>query len=264
MLFLSNGVPLAQDWSDGLASPAHDAQWVAIGAASLLGLSFLGLLLRGWLQRDRYRATEVLGESERAELAAVIESVEERTSGEIVVVVLERSDRHPAAPWIAGVGMLLLGSAATARWMPWDEPLLFFGLQLLYGGLGLLAGLYVAGFRRAFVTEARATEMAEEQALQEFHRFGLHRTVDRTGVLLFVSLLERRVVVLGDEGINAVLDHSHWIETDAAILNGVRSGSMLAGLKEAVQLCSQVLIEHFPAGEAQPNQVPNHVIVRAE
>lgn len=234
-----------------------------VGAALAAGL-FLLLLLRGLAQADRYRATSVLGDTERAELAAKIAEAEESTVGEIVVVVLERSDRHPAAEWMAAGLTLLCGSVLLASWLPWELPAVFFLCQLGLGSIGFLAARMVPGFKRVFVSEGRADEMAREQALQEFYAHGLHRTQASTGVLLFVSLLERRVIVLGDEGIDAKLAASDWEATDNAILGGIRAGSLMRGLDDGIRRSAELLAEHFPSDETDRDEVPNHVIVRKE
>ena len=165
---------------------------------------------------------------------------------------------------MAGGLMLLLGSALLAAWLPWDRPTLFFVCQLGLGCVGFLAARWVPGFKRSFVSEARADEMAREQALQEFYAHGLHRTEAATGVLLFVSLLERRIIVLGDEGIDAKLDASHWEATDKAVLEGIGSGSLKDGLAAGIRRTADVLAEHFPGEHGDRDEVPNHVIVRAE
>jgi len=234
-----------------------------VGAALAAGV-FLLLLIRGLAQSGRYRATDVLGTAEREELAAEIATAEERTAGEIVVVVLERSDRHPGAEWMAATLTLLCGSVLLAGWLPWEQPALFFFCQLALGAVGFVAARFIPGFKRAFVTEARADEMAREQALQEFYAHGLHRTQDATGVLLFVSLLERRVIVLGDVGIDEKLDATHWEATDTAVLEGIRSGSLKDGLAAGIRRTADVLAEHFPRKAGDRDEVPNHVIVRAE
>ena len=159
---------------------------------------------------------------------------------------------------------MLLGSALLGAWLPWSHPLWLFAVQIGLGAAGFLAARATPGFKRVFISEDRADEMAEEQALQEFYRHGLHRTVGETGVLIFVSLLERRVVVLGDRGIDAVLDTSHWAATSEAILDGIRAGSLKKGIALGVQRSLAVLEEHFPPVGENPNEVPDHVIVRAE
>jgi len=234
-----------------------------VGAA-LVGLSFLVLFVRGLVQRSRYSAGAMFDEIERAALSEEIAAAERSTEGEVVVVVLERSDRHPASHWIAGCVTLLLGSAIAAPWLPWESPGLFFLVQILFGALGAAAALVSPGFRRAFVTEERATELAREQAFQEFYRHGLHRTAGETGVLLFVSLFERRVIVLGDRGVDAKVEAEDWQHVDEAVLAGIRAGSLRQGLSKALEEVAAVLTKHFPVGDAPQGQVPDHVVVRRE
>lgn len=252
------------DWDMGHAVPAEWLPGLGLAGAAIAAGVFLVLLLRGLSQMGRYRATRVLGEPERAELERAIVEAERHTIGEIAVVVLERSDRHPAADWIAAGLSLLLGSALLTAWLPWNEPSLFFACQFALGAAGFVASRRVPGFKRAFVSEARAEEMAREQALQEFFALGLHRTQDATGVLLFVSLLERRVIVLGDHGIDAVVGAAEWAATDRAVLEGVRAGSLQRGLAAGIERVAEVLAEHFPSEPGRESELPNHVVVRAE
>jgi putative membrane protein len=114
------------------------------------------------------------------------------------------------------------------------------------------------------VSEARATELAEEQAFQEFHRFELHRTDARTGVLLFVSLLERRAIVLADEGIHARVGPEPWQATNEAVLAGIRRGSLAAGLLAGIESTGAVLAQHFPPAAGDRNEVPDRIVVRRE
>lgn len=249
------------DWEQG-SFPYMD--WIGFAGAALLGVFLLLRLLQALTQGARYRASEMLPDAQRADLEAEIGRAEIRTRGEIAVVVVGRSDRHPAANWISGLVFLALGSALASHWMPWDQPALFFGLQLGFGALGIMLAHWLPGFRRGFVSEARASEMAEEQSLQEFFGLGLHKTSDGTGVLVFVSLLERRVIVLGDEGIDCCVDEHLWEEARSSVLEGVRSGDLKAGLTKALAQVGDVLAEAFPAEGDTTNQLPNHVIVRDE
>lgn len=258
------GATLRDEWSAAHADAFDWAGTLGLVGAGVFAVGFLILILRGLAQRARYDATSVLGEAERAEVAAEIASAEKKTVGEIAVVVLERSDRHPAADWIAGGLSLLLGTALLAPWMPWHQPVLLLGAQLALGAVGFCSARFIPGFKRVFISERRADEMASEQALQEFYGHGLHRTRAATGVLLFVSLLERRVIVLGDTGIDAKLDAEHWAATDAAVLEGIRAGSLKRGLTDGVRRCAEVLAEHFPHEADDRDEVPDHVTVRSE
>lgn len=239
-------------------------EWIGFGGALLVSLFVLARVVLGALQAGRFDAQQTLDSTARKALEAEIAEAETHTTGEIAVVVLERSDRHPAAHWMSGLLFVILGSAVATQWMPWDSPALFYAVQFGFGALGLVLALLVPGFRRGFVTEERATEMATEQCLQEFYSLGLHRTADQTGVLLFVSLFERRVIVLGDSGIDAKVDLALWEGARNAVLEGVKAGDLQQGLHSGLERIGAVLAEHFPLTGDNPNELPNHVIVRRE
>jgi putative membrane protein len=222
------------------------------------------VLVRALLRHRRYQAAGVLGESDLAAVRAALAQAESRTAGEIVPVVLERSDSHPEARWIVALGALLLGSALLARHLPWESPALLLACQVALGALGWLAAFALPDLQRLVISEQRATEVAEEQAVQEFHRQGLHKTQHATGVLLFVSLLERRVIVLGDEGIHARVGDAHWTATTAAVLDGIARGSLRDGLIAGIERCGAVLAEHFPGRPHDRNELADRLVVRRQ
>jgi putative membrane protein len=149
--------------------------------------------------------------------------------------------------------------------LPWDQRGLFLLCQAGLAAAGYLAALGLPDFRRAFVPEKHATAVAEEQAVQEFHRQGLARTEGETGVLLFVSLFEHRAVVLADRGIDAHVGPEAWGAVDRAILAGLRRGSLREGLVEGIRLAGELLARHVPApAERDPNELPDRLVVRRD
>lgn len=256
---------LDQDWEG--AGHAAAGSWLSLlglATAVLAAVVVIALLARALLRDGRYRAVRTLSQGDRDALAEAVRAAEARTVGELVVVVVERSDRHPGAAWLAALSFLVLGSVLLAAFLPWGDPFALLSCQLGLGVLGYACARWLPDFTRAFVSEARAAEMAEEQAVQEFHAQALHRTEAATGVLLFVSLLERRVVVLADHGIAAVVPEETWDEVDRAVLDGVRAGSLRRGLEAAVRRTGDILAEHFPWREGDRDELPNHVVVRRE
>lgn len=230
-------------------------------ASLAFGLLLLGLVLRALFVHHRLRTQDALGANERAELARAIAAAERRTSGELAVVVLGRSDSHPEAKLLAGLATLVLGSAALAP-VTYAEPLLFAAAQCALFALGWLLARWLPGFEQLFVGEARASEMAEEQALQEFARLGLERTRGRTGCLLFVSLLERRAIVLGDEGIHAKVGAEQWLASTQLVLDGIRRESLRAGLSAGIASLGELLAAHVPPQTDERNELPDHLVVR--
>ena len=256
---------LEQEWTAGGHPEASD--WFqSLGQISALVLVaiFVILIARAIARQRRYRAVVAIDDGQKARLVAEVVEVEKRTVGEIVPVVLERSDAHPQAAWMAGTATLLAGVALLGGVLPWDQPLLLLACQAAIFAFGFLCAQLLPDFKRLFVTERRATEMAQEQALQEFYALDLHETEAQTGVLLFVSLFERRVIILGDSGIDAKVNAEHWEAVDDAILAGVRRGDIATGLADGLRLSANVLEEHFPWQEGDRNEVPDRVVVRRE
>jgi putative membrane protein len=254
-----------------LQSGAHggwDAAWPAwLVAAARWGPLLLAALaalvvLRALLRRGRYLADGALRPAAAQAVREAIAAAERRTSGEVTVVVLERSDEHPDARWLAALSAMLLGSALLVARLPWQRPELVLAAQLLLGAAGWLLARALPDVQRLFTGEARASALAHEQALLEFQRAGLQRTAGRTGVLLFASLFEHRVVVLADAAIAAQVDPACWTAATQAVLDGAARGDLAAGLCAGVRACGEVLAERFPRAADDTNELPDHLIVR--
>ncbi len=250
------------------------AQWDSFGATALdaferagpwiLLAAVIALLVRALYRAHHFRTDSVLApEAEKRVHAALIE-VERHTIGEVVPVVLGRSDAHPSAEWRSGLVMLLIGSALLEGVLPWTSPWLVILCQVGLGAIGLGLARALRGWKRMFVTEKRATEVALEQAALEFQRLELHRTEARTGVLVFVSLFERRVVVLGDTGIHGKVGDAPWTRTRDAVLAGIDRGDLASGLVDGIRASGEVLTAHFPVAVGDRNEVPDRLVVRAE
>ena len=255
------GTDLAEGaWSHGPQWFEHVGTW----APWALGAVWLFVVLRALLRRHRYRAMGVLDDAACARVHAAIAEAETHTVGEIVPVVVERSDGHPAAHGLAALFVLILGTALLLPVLPFDRPGLLLLCQLGLGALGYLSSLGLPDVQRLFIREARADEVTDEQAFQEFYRLGLHRTQAATGVLIFVSLLEHRVLVLGDEGIDAKMGEEHWTHVTKSVLDGILTGDLAGGLVAGVADAGQALAEHFPWTEGDRNEVPDRLVVRRE
>jgi putative membrane protein len=253
-------------------------EWTAVGEQAGAGLWYLVVIalpmmfvallaffvLRALVRQDRYRAVTVLGDDDHRAVHQALAEAERKTVGEILPVVVERSDPHPGADWLAALSFVILGSSALLAWMPWRNPLAVLGAQVVLGALGYGLARWLPDFKRLFVFENRATDVAEEQAFQEFYANGLHRTEAATGVLLFVSLLEHRVVILADEGIDAKVEAEFWADTDDAILDGIRAGSLRDGLVAGIRRAGDLLSEQFPWREGDRNEIPDRLIVRRQ
>jgi putative membrane protein len=201
------------------------------------------------------RASELLDERGSAAIEAAVSSAERATSGEIVPVIVERSDnyaelRFGAAALVAfAAGALaLLLAPELDHWLVPTQLGVFVASAWLFGQPALLRWLIPADVAAKRV--ARAAGLA-------FHEAGLVETRDRTGILIYVSLLEHRVVVLADRGIHARVEAGTWDAVVARVVAGIVAQRAEAGLADGIRLCGEILSRHFPSRPDDLNELPN-------
>lgn len=254
---------LAQAGAHGSWETAPLETWrVIVGAAVvLLALYWIVHALLGF---SRYRALAVLGDAERERVRAAVAAAEKQTSGELVVVVLERSDPHVLARVIAGACFSLLFGMGASLVFDSVPPLFILGVLAAGAVAGFALAHILPALARGFTSESQATRAASERALVEFETQNLHETAERTGVLVFISLFERRALVIGDRGIHEKVGDAQWAKARDLLLAAAAKGSLCDGLVAAVAECGRVLAQHFPARADDVNELPDRLIVRRE
>ena len=210
----------------------------------------------------RENGNAVLLETEREFLGRVIGQMEEKTAGEIRLMIVRRSGRTPL---LTPVLFLSFTTAALlGLWFErvrmlacpeWVLPAIGLGAAVLAIILGRVPAVI-----RLFYPVIDRRIAAQTRAEVEFHRQGLTRTTEATGVLLFVSLLERQAVVLADRGIAEKCPPTTWDGVIATMLAGARQKRWAPKLEEALRQCGGLLAEHFPRGAGAVDQLSNDVI----
>ena len=183
-------------------------------------------------------------------IKATVHEAERRTSGEIVPYVVEQSDPYHEPEWRGG---LLLGFLAllvfvavrqfTTVWLPLDFVEVALAIALASGG-GILLARYVQRVKRLLAGHALMDRRVHQRASEAFLSEEVFNTRDRTGILIFLSLLEHKVLVLGDSGINARVQQADWQDIVQRVVNGIRSGKPAEGLIDAIQQCGALLQKH--------------------
>jgi putative membrane protein len=191
-------------------------------------------------------------------IAAAVRRAESVSTGQIVPVVVERSEPYEEARWIAAVIGAALATALVELVVtdPTVNEVLVF--QLLLGAVGWFTGR-LAPIERMLAGRGHQREAVAGRAEQAFFEHGLHQTREGTGVLIFASLREHRAVVIGDRGIHARVGAAEWQRAVDALVDGMRRGSPGQGFEAAIDLVGARLAEHFPrvAGEPVANELPD-------
>ncbi len=204
--------------------------------------------------------TDLFNESERAEIRRAMTIAEAGTSGEIVAMVVPESDRYREAETVGGV--LLAGFLALITGILLHHVTVWFFIPLLFI-LFFPCRLIFRKFpwlKRSLLTRPRMESAVRERCLHAFHDKGLHRTRDETGVLIYISLLERKVWIIGDRGINERIPPESWQEMARELSEGIREGCGCATLCRVIGRCGEILAEQFPLRRDDGNELPDEVI----
>jgi putative membrane protein len=103
-------------------------------------------------------------------------------------------------------------------------------------------------------------EAVHTRSLAAFTAHGLHHTKAHTGILIFASLLEHRVVVLADKGINEKVPAGTWDEVVKILTGSLKSGNGCDGFCKAIERCGDILAQHFPRTADDQDELSNNLV----
>ena len=101
---------------------------------------------------------------------------------------------------------------------------------------------------------------ARQRAVELFSRLRVWDTAHNSGVLIYVQLVDRRVEIVADRGISAVVDQAAWDAVSRTMETAFRAGDFRGGALTAIARIGELLAAHFPASGASaenPDELPN-------
>ncbi len=189
-------------------------------------------------------------QSDLDRIAEAVRLAESKTSGEIVPYFVEQCDDYAVASWRSGVifaSVTLLASLAihsfSKAWLPFGV-LELAGIVVAAFLLGIVLARTLPAYKRVLVSHAMIDARVSLRASAAFLSEEVFKTRERTGILIFLSFFEQRVLVLGDSGINAKVAKTEWDEIVKTVIRGIRNGKMTDGLVEAIGKCGELLQQH--------------------
>jgi putative membrane protein len=219
-----------------------------------------------------------LSDADHDKVSAAIAAAEARSNGEIVAVATPLSDSYHdvALHWAL---VPLFAVLAWAAWRPsglewwysfllggWDtEPTLgqLLTLLMIFAALKFTVALLILKWMPLRLTLTPATtkhRRVRRRAVTVFRAAAERRTVGRTGILIYLSMGERRAEIVADEAILKVTDDDTWGEAMAALVEQVREGRPGDGIVAAIERVGGVLAEHFPRTDGDVNEIPDKLI----
>ncbi len=203
-------------------------------------------------------------ENDLRQIETAVTQAEARTSGEIVPMIVRESSFSGHVPVITTLicfsffMIVLPGVSSRLPGPSWSWDFAAAILSLLLG----FVGARIPVVRRLITPRHDQAQSVFHRAQLEFHETGIPMTTGHTGVLIFVSLQERRAVVLADRAISDRLKPEAWVEIVNHLLENFRGGKLREGFTVAIEKVGEILAREFPAQASHTNELPNSLVVK--
>jgi len=196
---------------------------------------------------------ERFSEADLQRIKAAVKEAEDKISGEIVPVIVERSGRYLIATY---KGSLLAASltfmmiilldryiiADAGNTLYYDPVFIFFAV-LVGGVVGGLATQFMQGLKKLLLDRGELDMATRQRAETAFLEEEVFNTRHRTGIMIFVSFFEHEVIVMADRGISKVVDQKQWDDIVNGIVKEIRAKRIVEGLEAGIRRCGEILLE---------------------
>jgi putative membrane protein len=184
-----------------------------------------------------------------------VKEIESGTDAEIVIVVRARSGSYRHADYLFGallafaglLFLLFLPVDFHAYWVPIDIAVLF--------ALGAYLSAWSSTLRRLLTSKSFARNRASGAAAM-FYEAGIANTNAEMGVLIYLSLLERRLELIADRGVLKAVPPLEWNQRLSELIRVGRQPDPESFL-EALRNLGTLLAKHVPATGENPNELPD-------
>lgn len=107
--------------------------------------------------------------------------------------------------------------------------------------------------------DAKCAVNPMEKAIKVFEKLKMHETAQRNGVLFYVAMNDKKLAILGDKGINAVVPENFWDAIRDGMISAFKKGEFSEGLIEGIVTAGLQLKSAFPLLQNDENELSNEV-----
>lgn len=203
------------------------------------------------------RARAFFEDATKAKAAEEVKAIEARTAAEVVISVRQASGHYRHTDYLVGFALALVALVAML-YLPPEFALETFpvGLVLAFA-LGAVLTPRLPALRRRLTARKLLEANVRTAARAAFVELGVSRTSGRTGILVFVSLLERRVEVVPDVGVDTAGMGEEWTQALAKLSAAVATSSSPEPFFEALRLLAPPLERVLPRSADDINELPD-------
>ena len=217
-----------------------------------------------------------LSDSDFQDIKEAVAKAESKTTGEIAIAVTAESARYcfwellASNVFAAAVLLVLLPFADKIRMLyrhlywqnepGWILPLFF----IISCFASVVIAFYVANIPlidRLVIPRSVRKTCVTNRAFRYFTECGIYDTAEHSGILIFVSYMEKQVRIVADSGIAKHISQDLWNLIADELAENLRKGNASVAFKTAIEKCGELLAQNFPSHEENPNEFPDGLVI---
>jgi putative membrane protein len=192
-------------------------------------------------------------EADLERIRIAVKNAEDKISGEIVPVIVERSGPYSEANYkssliFGAIGFVLM--IILDRYVITDvshtlyyDPMFIFFIVMIFAVAGYFLARFLPPFQRFFLNQPLMDECTRQRAENAFLEEEVFNTRHRTGIMIFISFFEHEVIIMADRGISKVVEQKEWDSMVSALITFIRHGKIVEGLEAGILRCGEILLE---------------------
>jgi putative membrane protein len=210
---------------------------------------------------------QFFSEQDLQEIEQAVTNAEKGVSGEIVPFFAESSDDYVEAElkaFILGLSFPLI--LFSMLFEVFENAFFYFKhtwvfiifISFLIATLLWFLTKKVESLKRLFAGKNTMNFRVHEAGERIFLEQEVFSTEKRTGILIYLSLLEHRAEIFADKGISEKISNEEWQKVLNSIVNGIKTNRKKEGLIEGIQQCGELLKQAgFACNDDDNNQLSN-------
>ena len=98
-----------------------------------------------------------------------------------------------------------------------------------------------------------------DRSAMVFNILKMNETAERNGVLIYLAIKDKKFSIIGDEGINKMVEHDFWNDVKDMMAGHFRSGNFTEGIIQGVLRVGEKLKTFFPHKSDDINELSDDI-----